>query len=541
MNQSKKGVLTLAMIISLSMMCGAQVVKAADGDFNEAGGISLKDTNSNGKIDEVHITVDYGVAVATGISYADAGTMIGKFTVTDAGTNELVEISSIAFVSGDGTIAIFGLTLNEDDENLSINTSGAALDVVYDATGSDLKITDDDSGSADVDDAIADSIEEKDGAAPIAISATYKDSDLDGIVDEVSVTYSENIEESIFTASEWSFPTNPHPLAVSSGTFLAADVLIAVTGAPTDSTVLDDTTVKYTAGTGITDGTNSAVTSAELPIMITNDDNEEEEDDEITPPDGSLPGPATPNYHSGVTLYRMPGSPRVYVIKNKKKHWIKTAKEFEDSGYSWGKIQEISAELLEEYPEAETFASELLRAVGDCKVYRTEGGKKHWIRTAGEFNAAGYNWRDIQEVSPEVLASYQNEVLSELLRAAGDHKVYRIRDGKKRWIRTAGEFNAAGYRWEDIEEVPVQDLDGYPDSNPDPDSDSDSDSEDASIEIVNALSLRVRNADSTAGDILGSVKKSEVYKVIEKKNGWYKIKMKSGKAGWVSGSYVEEQ
>ena len=585
----KKGILTLAsMILSISLMCGVQVVKAADGDLNAEGGISLKDTNSNGKIDEVHITVDYAVATADAISHAtDEAATISKFTVTDAGTDSPVTVGSIAFVndSGDGEIAIFKLVLDESDTDLSVDTSGTALDVSYDATDSDLKITD---GSTPVSVAtIASDVTEKDGAAPIAVSSAYKDIDLNGTVDRIDVTYSEDIESSTFTASEWSFSANPHALVISSGTFLATDVLVVVADAPVDSTILDDTTVKYTAGTGITDGTNPAVTSAELsigdkaqPIILTavdqigtsldagvdipldaniiitfsepmntstldaNDEwsisidlgswlepswssdgktltlqhdvdvdfilgetetvtltaplavsgiivedkelqnspadsavnnpftftiadgtDEDEDEDYIPVPGYGTKKSTQPNPNSGVTLYRVGNDPRVYVIKNKKKHWIKTPKEFTDNNYNWSAVQEISAEVLEEYPDEEIIETELLRAVGSHKVYRIENGKKRWIKTAGEFNAAGYKWKDIKDISSEDLASYQNEVLSELLRAVGDYKVYKLKGGKKHWIRTAEEFNAAGYNWENVEEVAAEDLDDYPDSD----------------------------------------------------------------------------
>ena len=188
--------------------------------------------------------------------------------------------------------------------------------------------------------------------------------------------------------------------------------------------------------------------------------------EEITPPDGADVGnPTTPNPNSRVTLYRMSGQHRVYVIKNKKKHWIKTPKEFEDANYSWGEIQEITAELLEQYPDAEPLISELLRAIGDHKVYKLEAGKKSWIKTLGEFNAAGHKWEDVQEVSAEVLASYQNAIVSDLLRAIGDHKVYKIKNGKKLWVETLREFNDAGHKWENVQEVSAQDLDDYPDSD----------------------------------------------------------------------------
>ena len=306
-----------------------------------------------------------------------------------------------------------------------------------------------------------------DNTAPVMISAVYKDIDEDGIVDRICATYSEDIEGSTFVESEWSFLPDPnsHNLVVVSGSISSTDVCITVTS---DSETIDETEVKYTitAGTdgGITDGVNYAV-NAELLIGAEEDEDEDEDDEDAELPDGAVKKQKQPNPNSGVTLYRLDGSPRVYVIKNKKRHWIQTPKEFNDAGYNWGKVKVVSAETLEEYPDdGETSTTELLRAVGSHKVYKINNGKRHWIETAGEFNAAGYKWKDIKDVSPEVLASYQNEVSSGLLRATGSHKVYIIENGKKRWIKTAGEFNAAGHRWGDVEDVSVATLDSYSDS-----------------------------------------------------------------------------
>lgn len=191
-----------------------------------------------------------------------------------------------------------------------------------------------------------------------------------------------------------------------------------------------------------------------------------------TPTPSVVPGPATPAAPSGVTLYRVAGEHRVYVIKD---------------------------------------------------------GKKTWVKTAEEFTAAGYRWGDITEVSSASLAAFPDTVASSLIRAIGDSKVYIIADGKKTWIKTAEEFTAAGYKWSDILETTVESVASYPDASA------------ISVKVVGTPTLRVRKSYTTASAILGSVKRNEVYTVIEKKNKWYKITMKSGTIGWISGAYTTEQ
>jgi hypothetical protein len=334
--------------------------------------------------------------------------------------------------------------------DLAISDVPDDITVVYAvATGTTGEIVDDASNRAVSAELLVKA--EDDGVAPVMSSATYK-VNSDGIVDEIVVTYSEDIEtHSTFTKGEWSFFSNPYSLEIASGSFSSTDVQIIITD-PKNKTI-NGTTIKYTAGTGITDGANCAIT-AELPVRA---------EGYIGLPDGGTEKLEQPNPNSGVTLYRIDGSPRVYVIKNKKKHWIQTPKEFNENGYNWGKVKIVSAEVLEGYPDAEDSTTELLRAVGSYKVYKIENGKRRWIKTAGEFNATGYKWKDIKDVSPETLASYQDIVSSGLIRATGSHKVYIIENGKKRWIKTAGEFNAAGHRWGDVEDVSVATLDSYSD------------------------------------------------------------------------------
>jgi len=409
---------------------------------------TYEDSDGDGTVDQVVIVIDgdevLSVCTVTDVEVGTDWTYVGN------------DIGGLLASSGDThtcDVDTATIILKITDANASTTGHIVAPTIAYNNAGITGSITNDTDVLG-----VVEAVDITDGAAPVAISSTYKDTDLDGI-DRIDVTYSEIIESSTFTEEEWSFPVNPHDLAISVGTFSTTDVYITVVN-PDDSTTINDTTVKYTAGTGITDGINYAV-STELSISINDEDEDEDDNDEITPPEGALPGPATPNCHSGVTLYRMHGDHRVYVIKNNKRYRVRTVEQFEGCGYKWDEVQETSAELLEEYSEAEAFVSELFRAIGGHKVYKVTGGKKQWVRTAAEFNAAGYSWEDIEEVSAETLATYQNEALSELLRAVGDDKVYKLENGKKRWIKTATEFNAAGYSWDEVQETSVETLAAY--------------------------------------------------------------------------------
>ena len=448
----------LVAVFSISYFAGVGAEKVSAVAPSGFTSQTYEDSDGDGTVDQVVIVIDGGeelsaCAVTDAEVVADwtyVGNDIGGSLASgDTHTCDLITATVTLKITGANanttghTIAPTIAYNNEDvDDSIAIANASGSLSAV-------------------------EAVDVADGAAPFAISAAYKDIDLDEVVDRIDVTYSEDIEGSTFTEGEWSFPDsdNPHGLAISPPvTFSMTDVLIEVTSSD-DSLTIDNTKVKYiaiaTTDGGITDGVNCAI-DAEL--TVGSGEVEDEDEDYISLPDYGTEKPKQPNPNSGVTLYRVDGDPRVYVIKNKKKHWIKTPKEFKDNNYSWSAVQQVSAEVLGEYPDEETSATELLRAVDSHKVYSIENGKKRWIKTAGEFNAAGYKWKDIKEVSLEALASYQNEVLSELLRAVGDHKVYKLEKGKKRWIKTAVEFNAAGHKWEDIKEVSADTLDDYPDS-----------------------------------------------------------------------------
>ncbi len=192
----------------------------------------------------------------------------------------------------------------------------------------------------------------------------------------------------------------------------------------------------------------------------------------------NLPGPATPAAQSGVTLYRASGDNRVYVVKDGKKTWIKTAEEFKEKGYKWVDVIVTTSAVVSAYPDDTTPASAssvtLYRASGDNKVYAVKDGKKQWIKTAAEFVSKGYKWTDIVVTTPAIVASYPDGVI-----------------------------------------VAV-----------------------AKVKIVDTPTLKVRKLNSTRSTVVGSVKLNEVFTVIEKNANWYKITLSNGVVGWISGNYT---
>lgn len=195
-----------------------------------------------------------------------------------------------------------------------------------------------------------------------------------------------------------------------------------------------------------------------------------------TPTPTPLPGPATPAAPSGVTLYRVEGDHRVYVIKDGKKEWVKSADEFNAAGYKWEDIATVSADTLALYPDTTPSGVTLYRAEGDSKVYIVKDNVKQWIKTAEEFNSKGYKWSEIVVTTPSIVAGFSEDTVALV-----------------------------------------------------------------KVKVVKTSVLRVRKSNTTASAMLTTVKGSDVYEVMEKKSGWYKITTSTGVVGWISGAYTQEQ
>ena len=104
-----------------------------------------------------------------------------------------------------------------------------------------------------------------------------------------------------------------------------------------------------------------------------------------------------------------------------------------------------SGGALPQYPDGF-----LLRAAGDKKVYVIRGDSKRWIQSPEIFNGYGHlKWENIREVSPDVIAAYQE---SFLVRRDDDYRVYETdASGNKHWLNmTVQTFESSGRRWEQI-------------------------------------------------------------------------------------------
>lgn len=194
-NILRKLLFSLIFVSIFFVLCGTAM--AADGDLIS---MTLKDLNSPsgtvGKIDSVDVVVAYAnaggegaacTAIANGTDYA---TTLTKWSGTGTGA---VTVQAIDWVSGSaGVSCTFRVKFDDSDTDLAVDTSATALNVVYDGSTTDLRVTDGAAHTVNVA-SIASGATEADGAAPAVKLFTYQDNDNDGKIDQFLVTFSETV------------------------------------------------------------------------------------------------------------------------------------------------------------------------------------------------------------------------------------------------------------------------------------------------------------------------------------------------------------
>jgi len=153
-------------------------------------------------------------------------------------------------------------------------------------------------------------------------------------------------------------------------------------------------------------------------------------------------------------LIKIPGKPDIYVIKNGKLHHIPSWNAFVAAGY---KMEEVKP--VEEAEIINKALVNLIRAEGDPKVYVVGKGLIRHIPNPEVFSSYNFGWGDIVTVSPTELKEYGQ---ANLIRGIGQARVYLIESGQKRWIETAEIFVKKGYDWVKIVEVNETELNAYP-------------------------------------------------------------------------------
>ena len=172
------------------------------------------------------------------------------------------------------------------------------------------------------------------------------------------------------------------------------------------------------------------------------------------------------------TLIKLPGNPKIYVIRNCERHWIRTAEEFRRGGYRWEDVQESTFDIVNALPEV--FISTptiqegaLIRTIGDVDIYIVKyiGNKKfkRLILNPSVFNSYRHlRWEDIVEVESETTNSFTT---SNLVRNATTGEIYRLTAngdiGTRRHFRSVGVMQRLGYDLDAVYEINEIDENSY--------------------------------------------------------------------------------
>lgn len=171
-------------------------------------------------------------------------------------------------------------------------------------------------------------------------------------------------------------------------------------------------------------------------------------------------GSGTDSPYPDGTLLKLSASPKVYVIIQNKKKWISTPEVFQQLGYKWTSITTIPDTQLKSIPDYE---DNLIRQIGDYKVYLVVNGVKHHIPNPAIFLDYGFDWNDVKDVDKTVIDKYKDTYL---LKESGKDGIYYVRnDSMRKLIPTTEIFNSYSDKTEDIQIVSALEMNSYPLSN----------------------------------------------------------------------------
>lgn len=163
---------------------------------------------------------------------------------------------------------------------------------------------------------------------------------------------------------------------------------------------------------------------------------------------------------------------RVFVIEQGKRRPIPTADLFEARGYRWDAIHEISDRELALWRLGEPIPypdGTLVKGSGE-EVYVFEGAKLRHITSAALFEALRYAWGSIRKLFDGDLLLYpkgEPKLFPDgsLIKGSGV-RVYRVEEGKRRPVLSSALFEALQLRWSDVKTLTDRELSRYPEGQP---------------------------------------------------------------------------
>lgn len=108
------------------------------------------------------------------------------------------------------------------------------------------------------------------------------------------------------------------------------------------------------------------------------------------------------------TLIKGPG-PEVYLIENGKRRHISLPVLFDKLNLEWNKVLQVSQTELLAHPLGEKILlpdNVLVKEKNSPPVYLIKNSKRHWIKSINVFKQLGFNWKDIIVLEPWEIKDY---------------------------------------------------------------------------------------------------------------------------------------
>ncbi|MBT5808160.1 hypothetical protein HOI18_02685, partial [Candidatus Uhrbacteria bacterium] len=195
------------------------------------------DNDGNGQVDQIIATFDIDLNAST---IAGSDFTVAGFTVSSASETSAGVVTIIVAESG-----------SVDTDALPLVSVVASVE------------------STDGGELTSDSVTATDAASPVASTFVYKDTDADGDIDRIDITFSENIAYDECEAGDFTFAgADAGSFAVSSCATSGDDLQLTVTGGPSDTTNVT-ITLAYTASNGTASSLDDSAGSAVADISAT--------------------------------------------------------------------------------------------------------------------------------------------------------------------------------------------------------------------------------------------------------------------------------
>ena len=178
--------------------------------------------------------------------------------------------------------------------------------------------------------------------------------------------------------------------------------------------------------------------------------------------------------YSLALLIRLKDDPKVYFLANGKGFWIRTPQTFISAGYASvdKDVIEINKFEMGTYQDLRFVKWDTSRPSTDYPGAYIEGektvyllspfGTKRAIQSPAIFETYTRNWNEIRTIPEELVDALPDTVL---VRAKGGCKVYKLEDGKKRWIVDGNVFVKDGFSFDEVEEISSLDMEAYPEGD----------------------------------------------------------------------------